>query len=180
MPMFIFAIELYLACVLSVAGLAKIEHRAYFAAQLRSQRLLPDWLAAAIAALFPWCEVLLALALVAGVFPRVAALLTGGVFLLFLAIKCLLFTFGKVSECSCFGPVYPQPVDLSHLVAALILVALAALPIWATQATLLIAWPWRASGLLLMVGMIGWVLRCIWLRRSAMERAGAQSIVVVR
>ncbi len=61
------ALDCYLAAVLGIAGFAKLDAPAPFAATLRQQHLLPSWSVGTIGRLFPWLEITLAGALLSGI-----------------------------------------------------------------------------------------------------------------
>jgi len=158
------ALQLYLAAMLGVSGLAKLDAPQHFVTTLRVQRLWPAWLIAPVSWGLPWLEVAVAALLITGIFPTVTALLALLLFALFLSVETVLVVTQRATDCACFGIAYRQKVDGASLIVSGILVSLAALLLWMT-----LYWPplepiWQlivGSG---MGGLGLWLAGHVWVR----------------
>ena len=163
-------IELYLAAMLGVSGLAKLDRPDAFAATLRRHRILPGWSIPAVSRFVPWLEVALALLLLMGVWEGAVTAVASLLFLSFLLIETILVATKRATECGCFGVAYPQKVDQASLVVSLILLGLAAFVCWAaiTQPPIHPI----GRGLLLFVGGGAgyWLVWRLWRKRSAIGK----------
>ena len=75
-----------------------------FAMQIDAYQLLPQWAVLFIARTLPWGEVVLGLALVAGIGLRYAAAGATLLMAVFFAIMTFTFLKGLQIDCGCFGP----------------------------------------------------------------------------
>lgn len=119
-------LSVYLAAVVGVSGIAKLERPDVFEAALRLHRLLPSQAVPWVATGLPWSQVAIAVLLVSGVGATVSALLLISLFSCFLAVELALVATKRATECGCYGVAYRLPVDAASVVASLILVLLAA------------------------------------------------------
>ncbi len=145
-----FALECYFAAVLGIAGLAKLDDPAPFAATLRRPRRLPAWSTGAMRCLLPWCEILLAAGLLIGVAPVLVAALVLLLCTGFLAAQALLLLTKSTDACGCYGIASAHRVEGTSVAAATLLLCLAALHLWLVIAAAAISWQWRLA-----VGMLG-------------------------
>ena len=116
----------YLAAVIGVSGIAKLERPDLFAATLRLHRLLPPRTIAGVSISLPWIQIAVAAALVSsvgGLIPSVVAL---GLFLCFVVVELILVLTKRATECGCYGVAYRIPVDAASVAASVILFLLAA------------------------------------------------------
>lgn len=167
MQFLILALDCYFAAVLGIAGLAKLDDPAPFAATLRRQRLLPAWSVGATRRLLPWCEILLAAALVTGIASVLVAALVLLLFAGFLAGQALLVLTKSEDACGCYGAASAHRVEAASVATAVLLLALAALHLWLVTEAPAIAWQWRLAA-----GMLGamagsWLGWRTWRRQSA-------------
>ncbi len=164
-----FALDCYFAAVLGVAGLAKLDDPAPFAATLRRSRLLPAWSIGTISRRLPWCEILLAAALVIGVMPMLVAALVVLLCMGFLVGQALLLLTTSEGACGCYGAASAHRIEGASVATATLLLSLSALHLWLViEAAAVIAWQWRlAAGVLYAVAAsrLGW--RTWQRRRSA-------------
>lgn len=124
----------YMAAMLGVSGIAKLERPDMFRMTLRRHMLLPDWSIPAATWLVPSLQVSASILLVLGVVPVAAAILAAGLFTGFFVTECLLLMSGRTTECGCFGVAYRMPVTGSSAVASLVLVVIAVSYILMVQA----------------------------------------------
>jgi uncharacterized membrane protein YphA (DoxX/SURF4 family) len=82
---------------------AKILDPPAFAHEISNFRLIPGSLVNAAALWLPWVEMLAGLALVAGMWRRVSAVLLGALLLVFLAALSINLARGRAVDCGCFG-----------------------------------------------------------------------------
>ena len=168
MPFLTFALDCYFAAVLGIAGLAKMDDPAPFAATLRRPRLLPAWGIGAIGRLLPWCEILLAATLLIGVAPVLVASLILLLCAAFLVGQALLLLTKSADACGCYGVASAHRVAGTSVATALLLLILAAIHLWLVTEAAMVAWQWRlAAGMLGAVAgsRLGW--RTWQRRRSA-------------
>lgn len=164
-------IELYLAAMLGVSGLAKLDRPDAFAATLRRHRILPGWSIPAVSRLVPWLEVVVALLLLTGVCEGAVTAVASLLFLSFLLMEAILVATKRATECGCFGLAYPQKVDKASLVVSLILLGLAAFACWAALTQPPVN-PIGRSLLLLLGGGAGfWLAWRLWRKRSALGKS---------
>ncbi len=76
-------VQVYLASILGVSGLAKAVNPKQFASTLQYQRILPEWSIDWISYLVPWLEITLAILLVMGVLPIAVSMITMLIFISF-------------------------------------------------------------------------------------------------
>jgi len=127
------AARLFLAGVFLWAGWPKLLDSAGTVRSVRAFRLLPEALVPAFGYALPVVELALAVLLLAGLFTRVAALVTAGLMVMFLFGITMAWSRGMSIECGCFGnagtlvtdpvPGYVRDIlrDLGFLVVALAL-----------------------------------------------------------
>jgi hypothetical protein len=162
-----FAFDCYFAAVLGIAGIAKLDDPAPFAATLRRSRLLPAWSIGTIGSLLPWCEIFLAAALVIGVAPVLVAALIVLLFAGFLASQSLLLLTASEGSCDCYGAASAHRVEGASVATTAMLFVLAALHLWLVIEAAAIAWDWHlAAGVLYAVAgsRLGWRT---WQRRQS-------------
>ena len=108
----IIAMRLLLGGLFLWAGLTKVNAPLQTLATIYSyQIVLPDWLASAIAAALPWMEILLGIALIAGVWMNAALLWTAAMLAAFTVVTAQAWWRELPIDCGC--------VDLSLLHPAL-------------------------------------------------------------
>lgn len=81
----------------------KIIAPAYFAKIIYGYYLFPDWSINLIAIILPFLELFAGLALVLGIYPRSAALITAGVLLIFMIALSINLIRGQEFDCGCFS-----------------------------------------------------------------------------
>lgn len=136
-------LQVYLATVLGVSGLAKAVNSKQFAVTLRSQRILPNWSIDWISYLVPWLAMLLALLLVVGVLPIVVGTITLLIFISFLIIEIILLKTKRNQQCGCYGMAHPQKVDEASVTVSIIFVTLAGFNLWGTLSWGIVSSLWR-------------------------------------
>jgi uncharacterized membrane protein YphA (DoxX/SURF4 family) len=100
------------AFVLFIAAVSKIRDREHGVEIVRRYGILPRWSAPAVAALLPWCELALAISLLAGIQPSIASLLACVLFLQFAAAVAWNLRKGKSFDCGCGIAARPIGWDL--------------------------------------------------------------------
>jgi hypothetical protein len=133
----------YFAATLGVAGLAKINEPEHFRLTLRMIGPLPTSAIYLASVAIPCFEVGLAMFVLSGVHPVVAASINLGVFAIFLIIKTVMFHRRASIGCGCFGSLLRHKIDVAHLVASLVVVGLAILHLWLVMSTKSISFPIR-------------------------------------
>ncbi|HUA07919.1 MAG TPA: MauE/DoxX family redox-associated membrane protein [Candidatus Acidoferrales bacterium] len=104
-----------LGLLLIAAGALKIGHAEALAGAIAGFRLLPAGIVAPMAVILPYFEVLLGLYLVAGLFTRVAALVTAVQFLVYAAAVASAVLRHIPANCGCFGPGDAAVADWPHV-----------------------------------------------------------------
>lgn len=120
------ACELVVGVVFAVAALSKIGKPSGFAMLVSNYELFPA-AANLIAIVLPWIEIVVALALVAGVWTDAAARVAGGLTAIFLAGMTSALARGLEIDCGCFGegdPLTPLSLVRDALILGLPLVPL--------------------------------------------------------
>jgi len=118
-------LNMYLAAILWVAGLAKMEHLNDFAATLRNQRLLPQWSIQSISYLLPWIELVLSVLLVFRIAPVLISIFVSGLFLAFAAAEGTLLITKRSEDCGCYGIAYARKIDVPSVITSSLLAFLA-------------------------------------------------------
>jgi uncharacterized membrane protein YphA (DoxX/SURF4 family) len=90
-------VQVYLATVLGVSGLAKVVNPEQFAATLRRQRVLPAWGIKTTSRVVPWLEIALAVLLILGIYAVPVSISVFAVFVCFLVIETVLLTTGSTA-----------------------------------------------------------------------------------
>ena len=171
-------LDCYFAAVLGIAGLAKMDDPAPFAATLRRQRLLPAWSISAISRLFPWIEIVIAGALLSGIAALVVAALTLLIFASFLVVQTLLLATKHGGDCGCYGAASPHRVEEASVGTAALLACLAGVHLWFVDRATALGWPFRLVAGVCFAGIMGWLGWNIRQRRVASCRT--QQIVAPR
>ncbi len=171
MPLLRFALSLYFAVMLGVAGLAKVEQPAQFAVILRQQRLLPAWGVGVVSRLFPWCEIVLATALVAGIAPRFIAALLLALFAALTIVQIYLLAAQRAVPCGCYGAWSARNVAGASATATALLACLAGLHLGLVFHGAAIPALWRVLAGATFVGFEGWIGLRTWQRHQQPRRA---------
>lgn len=85
-----------------VAALPKIADPPGFAHMVYNYKMLPGPLVNALALVLPWAELLMGLALVAGIWRKTAAALVGALLVVFIAAISVNLLRGNAIDCGCF------------------------------------------------------------------------------
>lgn len=96
-------VQLGLGAIFLVAAIPKIADPPAFAHAIYNYHLAPGAVINAIALVLPWVEFLAGIALVAGVWKRTAAGVTGLLLLVFLVALSVNLARGNPVNCGCFG-----------------------------------------------------------------------------
>lgn len=171
-------LDCYFAAMLGVAGLAKLDDPAPFAATLQRQRLLPAWSVGPISRLLPLLEIAIAGALLSGIAAIVVAALTLLVFAGFLVVQMLLLATEHGGDCGCYGAASPHHVERASVSTAALLACLAGVHLWLVDRATAVGWPCRLVAGICFAGMMGWLGWHIRQRRVASCRS--QQIVAPR
>jgi hypothetical protein len=167
------ALELYLAATLGVSGLTKAEHPEKFAMTLRQHGILPTWSVPAVSRVVPWLEMAIAGSLLAGVASVLVAALALALFVSFLAVKILLVSRGRATDCGCYGSAHFQKVDGASISVSAIFVLLATFHLWAVRQHQLAWVDWRLSGVAIFSTAACWAHWSTVRRRRRGPRASA-------
>jgi uncharacterized membrane protein YciS (DUF1049 family) len=173
----LWGLHLYFGIMLGVSALAKIENPAFFAATLRTQRMLPHWSIEKVSTLFPWCELLIAFLLVTSPGQRAALVLSALVLLLFgmfLGIEIVLISRKQPASCGCYGAASQRKVDMPSLISSALLMLLAGCQFWLTTWVGQLNWMWGLVGGVLLCGMSGWLAWRMVQKRRAGKRMEEQ------
>jgi len=101
-PWVVLACRLIIGFSLIYASLDKVSHPTRFADILRGYELLPGSLVRPLAHIVPWGEIVIGVALILGVFTRVAALAAAALFGVFAAAVASAVLRGLEISCGCF------------------------------------------------------------------------------
>jgi uncharacterized membrane protein YphA (DoxX/SURF4 family) len=77
---------------------------ALFAIAIDSYQVLPSWAVELVARGLPWCELLLGISLVAGLWRRASTLSTSLLLVVFFSLMIRAMLKGMQIDCGCFGP----------------------------------------------------------------------------
>ncbi|MEN6331744.1 MAG: MauE/DoxX family redox-associated membrane protein [Smithella sp.] len=102
-PITILICRLALGVLFLYAGVGKIISPQEFAVAIYNYQLLPDGAINLLAVVLPWLEILLAAALIAGIYVRGASLLSALLFLVFATALSINLVRGLDISCGCFG-----------------------------------------------------------------------------
>lgn len=152
------AIEIYLAIILGVSGLAKAEYPDQFEATLRRHGILPKRTLWAASRFIPTLEIVVAALLVSGVAALLSAALALCLFLGFLVTEIILLSTRRSNECGCYGVAFPRKVDPAGVAASTILVSLAAFHLSEVTQVTSVPWDWRLPGIVVLGGGMLWLL----------------------
>lgn len=125
------AAQLATAFVFLYAALPKIADVPEFAKSVAAYQLAPVWSHHLIALTLPWIELVVALALIAKLHDRAAAVVAVGAMLLFTVAVTWAWQKGLSIDCGCFGTGNSEPVGVTKLLQNLgltLLAVVAALP----------------------------------------------------
>jgi uncharacterized membrane protein YphA (DoxX/SURF4 family) len=95
--------RLILGGVLLVAGGLKAFVPAEAASAVAAYKILPTQLAHIVGYALPWLEIAIGLLLIIGISLRMAAVIAGGIMLLFIAAIISVWARGMLIDCGCFG-----------------------------------------------------------------------------
>jgi uncharacterized membrane protein YphA (DoxX/SURF4 family) len=119
------AAQLATALVFLAASLPKISDVPQFAKDVAAYQLAPVWSHHLIAMTLPWIELVVALALIAKLHERAAAVVATTAMLVFTAAVAWAWSRGLSIDCGCFGQGVSEPVGASKFLQNLGLTALA-------------------------------------------------------
>ncbi|HEX6852424.1 MAG TPA: MauE/DoxX family redox-associated membrane protein [Candidatus Polarisedimenticolaceae bacterium] len=114
------------ALVFLAAALPKISDVPQFAKDIAAYQLAPVWSHHLLAMTLPWIELVVALALLAGIRERAAAVVATGAMVVFTLAVVWAWSKGLSIDCGCFGKGASEPVGASKLLQNVGLTALAA------------------------------------------------------
>jgi putative oxidoreductase len=112
------------------AGALKIADPAAFAIAVSNYRIVPHELINLVAILMPWIEVVAGSFVLAGIWPRAAALVITSLTVMFAVIIGSALARGLNIECGCFGTMGGKHIGLVNLAIDTTLFCLAALLAW--------------------------------------------------
>ncbi len=104
-------------------GAGKLTHPHSFAKNIRTYQMVPQPLVFPMAVYVPWLELVTGLALLAGLWPREALLVTLLVFGVFLTANVTAMARGLEIDCGCFGSGYHGSALREGLLVGLLTVA---------------------------------------------------------
>ncbi|MDQ2908257.1 MAG: DoxX family protein [Candidatus Eremiobacteraeota bacterium] len=131
MAYLIFALRIALGALLLVAGILKAhDGPAATATSIAGYRVLPPAIVAPLGVVLPYVEIVLGGYLVAGLFTRIAAILTSVQFAVFAGAVGSLVVRHLSADCGCFGSSVPTPPSWGHVAADVVLAAAAATIAW--------------------------------------------------
>jgi len=85
------------------AAVTKITEPLSFAQDVKNYRLVGQTISFFTAIILPWIELIAALCLITGVFPRSSALLISGLLVFFILLVAITIIRGIDVDCGCFG-----------------------------------------------------------------------------
>ena len=98
-------LRILLGLVFCYAAFVKLrEPWQYFALQIDTYQILPEWAVFAVARSLPWTEMIIGLLLVAGLFLKVVSPAATILLIGFYAAMVRAFAAGGGIDCACFGP----------------------------------------------------------------------------
>lgn len=151
-------IEIYLAGMLGISGIAKLQDVDEFANTLRIHRILPTQSVKIVSRIFPWIEIILACFLVFGIFPLFTSALVCVLFATFLGIEVVLVVTRRATDCGCYGVAYRQKVDSASIVVSTLILSLTIFHLWLVTWIESIDLAWRVPVIILFCTLVGWLL----------------------
>lgn len=136
MGIVVFAARLLVGGLLVAAAVTKIGHPEQLAAAIAGFRLLPAVLTGPLALALPYIELLLGGYLIAGLFARVAAVVSAVQFVLYGGAIASAVVRHIPAQCGCFGPNDSAVADWPHVAFDLGLAALSAFVAWGAPGAL--------------------------------------------
>jgi uncharacterized membrane protein YphA (DoxX/SURF4 family) len=121
--------RLVLGLVFVAAGLLKALDPAEFARQVAEYGIVSPGVAAVAGPLLIALETTLGVALVAAFRPRIAAVVTAGLLLWFVALEAYGLAHGRTEACGCFGA-YVQRTPAQVIIEDLVFLLLAGITVW--------------------------------------------------
>lgn len=128
--MLVLLLSAYFACLLMVAGCAKLDDPHLFESTLRVLRILPRRMIWPASRIVPWLEMVFAVVLISGISPLIAASVNLVLFTSFLVTKLVLFIREPTSDCGCYGSTYRRNIDPANITVSILFVVLAAALLW--------------------------------------------------
>jgi len=162
------ALNLYFAAVLGIAGLSKVEQPSLFAETLERQQVLPSWSIMGISCTLPWCELIIAGALMVDVARPVVGAIVIIFFASFLIVQSALFVMKRQVGCGCYGKAYERLVDGPSLATAVLFLLLAIVH-WGLALHVMSApMPWHVAMVTIYGSIVCWF---IGYRQGVTQRA---------
>lgn len=104
--------RLIIAVIFLYAGYEKVrEPWLQFAISVESFKMVPETWLEPIARILPWCEIVLGIGLLTGIFARWFSLIAAGLLAFFLFIGIRASLKGLVVDCGCFGAGHSGAID---------------------------------------------------------------------
>jgi uncharacterized membrane protein YphA (DoxX/SURF4 family) len=141
----IFAIRILIGGLLLAAGALKVGHSVELAAAIAGFRLLPAATVGPLALGLPFLELMLGAYLVAGLFTRIAAVLTCLQFSIYAGAVASAVLRHIPAGCGCFGPTDSAVADWPHVAFDLVLAAASALIAYGAPGSLAVDRRFRSS-----------------------------------
>lgn len=120
----------YFACLLMVAGCAKLDDPHLFESTLRVLRVLPRRMIRPASRIIPWLEMVFAVVLISGISPFITASVNLVLFASFLFTKLVLFIREPTSDCGCYGSASRRNIDPANITVSILFVVLAVALLW--------------------------------------------------
>lgn len=121
-----FVAAIALGVTFLVSSVGKLRDRGAFVLGVLEYRVLPPPLAMAYGRVLPFVELVCGLALVAGLWPVWAGLLSAALLLSFLVAVAINLARGRRLDCHCFGSQQSEPLGWTTLVRLSVLLVCAA------------------------------------------------------
>ena len=126
-PQFVFFARLCLGGVFLVSAIGKMMDREGTAVSMSRYPFLPSGFGRFIAYTFPVLELAVAVMLILGLLTRLAAVISVGMFLLFIVLTAYDLTRGSSQSCHCFGRISAEKLTPVALVRNVVLMIISAL-----------------------------------------------------
>jgi uncharacterized membrane protein YphA (DoxX/SURF4 family) len=160
-----FVVQIYIATLLGVSGVAKINYPLSFIRVLRLYTPLNVQTLSFFGKSFSCAEIAIAILIVSGLFPKTISLVVLGLFVLFIFFKIRIFLSPSNNGCGCNGFRYERPVDSADLTVSCIYVILSAFNVWCvTKFT--INNSWRVAVVLVFCTLIAYLLTKVYTKRQ--------------
>ena len=111
--------SLLLGMILAYSALLHLANPYFFLTSVYDYKLTGVWIGEVVAALLPHIELAVGLCLIVGCWRRQALLIAAVLFVMFVSVQLIAWSWGLQISCGCFGPSGSEPIGFRTIFSSL-------------------------------------------------------------